>query len=75
MRHIMIILYFRLPNFHVSNIALFLHSTSVLQIYIDVALIPSTWFKGGRMIDIISLTDCNIVTPYDDINLGQHWLR
>ena len=33
-----IILYFRLPYFHVSNSALFLHSTPVLSFYIDVVL-------------------------------------
>ena len=34
----MIILYFRLPYFPVSNSALFLYSTSVLSFYIDLAL-------------------------------------
>ena len=32
------ILYFPLPYFHVSNSALFLHSTQVLSIYIDTLL-------------------------------------
>ena len=34
----MIILYFRLPYFYVSNSAFFLHSASVLSFYIDVVL-------------------------------------
>ena len=38
MPHNMMILYFRLPYFHVSNSALFLHSISVLSSYIDVDL-------------------------------------
>ena len=33
-----IILYFRLPYFHVSNCALFPHSTSVFSFYIDIVL-------------------------------------
>ena len=40
----MTILDFRLPYFHVSNSALFLHSTLVLSFYIDVALTLSIWF-------------------------------
>ena len=36
------ILYFRLSYFHVSNNALFLHSTLVLSFYIDEVLAPST---------------------------------
>ena len=38
-----VILYFRLPYFHVSNSPFFLHSTSVLSFYIDVVL---TLFAG-----------------------------
>ena len=34
----MIILYFHLPHFHVSNSALFLHNMLVLSVYIDVVL-------------------------------------
>ena len=37
-----IILYFRSPSFHVSNCALFQHSTSVLSFYIDVVLTLSS---------------------------------
>ena len=40
--HNMIILYFRLPCFHVSNSTSFLHSTLVLSFYIDVFLTLST---------------------------------
>ena len=38
MPHNMIILYFRLLYYHVSNSAQFLHSTFVLSFYIDVVL-------------------------------------
>ena len=36
------ILYFRLPSFHVINSALFLHSALVPSFYINVVLIVST---------------------------------
>ena len=42
MPHSVIILYYRLPYFHVSNNALFLHSTLVLSFYIDIVLTLST---------------------------------
>ena len=41
MPHNMILLYFRLPYFHVSKSALFLQSALVLSFYIDIVLTPS----------------------------------
>ena len=38
MPHNMIVLYFHLPYFHVSNSGLFLYSTSVLSFYVDIVL-------------------------------------
>ena len=33
------------------------------------------WVKGWYCFLFVWLTHCSLVMPYDDINLGQHWLR
>ena len=44
MPHIMMILHFRLPYFHVQIVLYVLHSTSVLSFYMAIILIISTIF-------------------------------
>ena len=58
----MIILYLHLPYFHVSNSALFLHSTLVLIFYIDLVLTLLSEMQHGRV--SINITNRGLVSQY-----------